>query len=269
LVGGPHNKKDSNGLSEVRFTFFAGGYMKRHFVSVSLLALLLVSLAMLCAAGRIGPAPLSGGASVTGVVRFKGTAAKPARIDMSADPYCAQAHPSGATTEEVLADANGNLENVVVYISDGLGAATFPIPSEPAVMEQKGCQYKPHVLAMRAGQKLSVVNSDGTTHNIHPMPNNNREWNVSQPKGVPVEQVFAREEVAITVKCNIHPWMRSYIAVLKNPYFAVTGKNGSFELKDLPPGSYTIQAWHEKLGTRIQKITVAEGATPAVEFVFQ
>jgi hypothetical protein len=101
------------------------------------------------------------------------------------------------------------------------------------------------------------------------MPNNNREWNVSQPKGVPVEQVFAREEVAISVKCNIHPWMRSYIAVLKHPYFAVTGKDGRFELKDLPPGTYTLQAWHEKLGTKIQKITVAEGAPPTVEFIFQ
>jgi plastocyanin len=243
--------------------------MKRHSVSVTVFALFLVSLTMLCAAGRTGPASSPTGASVTGVVKFKGTAAKPTRIDMSADPYCAQAHPSGATTEEVLTDANGGLENVIVFVSDGLGTAVFPIPNEPAVMEQKGCQYKPHVLAMRAGQKLNVVNSDATTHNIHPMPNNNREWNVSQPKGVPVEQVFAREEVAITVKCNIHPWMRSYIAVLKSPYFAVTGKNGSFELKDVPPGSYTIQAWHEKFGTKIQKVTIAEGAPPTVEFVFQ
>ena len=240
--------------------------MKRH--SVTVFALLLVSLTMLCAAGRPGPMPSPGGASVTGVVKFKGTAAKPTRIDMSADPYCAQAHPSGATTEELLTDTNGGLENVVVFVSDGLGTATFPVPDEPAVMEQKGCQYKPHVLAMRAGQKLNVVNSDATTHNIHPMPNNNREWNVSQPKGVPVEQVFAREEVAISVKCNIHPWMRSYIAVLKHPYFAVTGKDGRFELKDLPPGTYTLQAWHEKLGTKTQKITVAEGAPPTVEFVF-
>jgi plastocyanin len=202
------------------------------------------------------------------MVKFKGTADKPTRIDMSADPFCAQAHPTAATTEDVLPDASGGLENVVVYVSDGLGTTTFPVPDTPAVMEQKGCQYKPHVLAMRAGQKLSVVNSDNTTHNIHPTPNNNREWNISQPHGAPLEQVFAREEIAISVKCNIHPWMKSYIAVVKNPYFAVTGKGGTFELKDLPPGNYTLQAWHEKLGTKMKTVTVTAGASPTVEFDF-
>jgi plastocyanin len=243
--------------------------VSRYSFHLPALTLLVVSTIMLCAAGGSAFIPAGGGAAVTGVVKFKGTAPRPTRIDMSADPYCAKAHPSGATTEDVLTDANGNLENVVVFVSDGLGTATFPIPDQPAVMEQKGCQYKPHVLAMRAGQKLNVVNSDTTTHNIHPMPNNNREWNVSQPSGTPLEQVFAREEIAISVKCNIHPWMRSYIAVLKNPYFAVTDKNGSFEIKDLPPGSYTLQAWHEKLGSKMQKITVGEGTPQTVDFVFQ
>jgi uncharacterized protein (DUF2141 family) len=100
------------------------------------------------------------------------------------------------------------------------------------------------------------------------MPNNNREWNISQPQGVPVEQVFAREEISISVKCNVHPWMRSYIAVIKNPYFAVTGRNGTFDLKDLPPGTYTLQAWHEKLGSKMQKITLGSGETKTVDFVF-
>jgi len=243
--------------------------MTRHRVSFAGLVLLFVSAIMLCSAGRIETTAAAGGASVAGVAKFKGTAPRPTPIVMSADPFCAKAHSSPATTEDLLTDPNGGLENVVVYISDGLGTSTFPVPDEPAVMEQKGCQYKPHVLAMRAGQKLKVVNDDDTTHNIHPTPNNNREWNVVQPHGVPIEQVFAREEIAISVKCNIHPWMRSYIAVLKNPYFAVTAKNGSFELKNLPAGSYTIQAWHEKLGTRTQKITLTGEATQNVEFVFQ
>jgi plastocyanin len=243
--------------------------MTRHRISFAGFILLFVCVIMLRFAGRIETTAAAGGSSVTGAVKFTGTGARPTRIDISADPFCAQAHSSPATTEDLLTDANGGLENVVVYVSDGLGTSTFPIPDEPAVMEQKGCQYRPHVLAMRAGQKLKVVNSDDTTHNIHPVPNNNREWNVLQPHGVPIEQVFAREEIAISVKCNIHPWMRSYIAVLKTPHFAVTGKNGSFELKDLPPGSYTIQAWHEKLGTRTQKIIVGGGASQTVEFDFQ
>lgn len=243
--------------------------MKNKRLSIVMFALLLPGVTMLCAAGRMSSGPTPGGASVAGVVKFQGTAPKPGRIDMSADPLCAQAHSSPLTTEDLLTGANGGLENVVVYISDGLGTATFPVPDQPAVMEQKGCQYKPHVLAMRAGQKLNVVNSDATTHNIHPMPNNNREWNISQPKGVPIEQVFTREEIAISVKCNVHPWMRSYIAVIKNPYFAVTDRNGHFDLKDLPPGSYTLQAWHEKLGSRMQKITVGLGETKTVDFVFQ
>src|SRR5260370_12246297 len=204
----------SHKLSSLVF-LFRGGHMKRHYFYIAVLALLLICVIMFCAAGRSGPAPR--GASVTGVVKFKGTSANRAPSDMSAEPFCAQAHSAAATTEELLTDANGGLENVVVFVSDGLGTTAFTIPDEPAVMEQKGCQYKPHVLAMRAGQKLKVVNSDATTHNIHPMPNNNREWNVSQPHGVPVEQVFAREEVAISVKCNIHPWMRSYIAVVMTP----------------------------------------------------
>ena len=136
-------------------------------------------------------------------------------------------------------------------------------------MEQKGCRYRPHVLAMRAGQTLKVVNADQTTHNIHPMPSNNREWNVSQPKGMNIERTFAREEISVPVKCNIHSWMRSFIAVINNPYFAVTGEGGSFVIKDLPPGTYTLEAWHEKLGTRMRKITVAAGEAKTVEFVFK
>ena len=208
-------------------------------------------------------------ASLTGVVKFNGTAPKPARIDMSADPNCAKAHPTPATTEDVVVGDDGGLANVVIYVSDGLTSHTFQPPQQPAVFEQKGCQYKPHVLAMQANQKLDVVNSDETTHNIHPNPNNNREWNMTQPHGMPLEQTFTREEIAIPVKCNIHPWMRGYIAVFKHPYFVVSDKNGSFSLKDLPPGTYTITAWQEKLGTLNQKITVGAGESKTLDFAFK
>lgn len=207
--------------------------------------------------------------SIKGVVKFEGTAPKPMRIDMSQDPICSKAHATPATTEEVVVGPAGGLANVVVYVSDGLTSHDFQPPQQPAVLEQKGCQYKPHVLAMQASQKLDVVNSDETTHNIHPIPNNNREWNMTQPHGMPLEQTFAREEVSILVKCNVHPWMKGYIAVFKHPYFAVSDKNGGFELKNLPPGTYTITAWQEKLGTKTQKVTVGAGEAKTADFAFK
>src|SRR5260370_389595 len=117
--------------------------------------------------------------------------------------------------------------------------------------------YSPHIVVMMAGQKLDVKNSDQTTQNIHPIPKNHKEWDKPQPPGTPLQEVFAREEVTIPVKCNVHPWMKSYIAVFKHPYFAVTSGNGSFEIKNLPPGTYAIEVWHERYGTTSQSVTVA------------
>lgn len=213
-------------------------------------------------------ADASPSASVSGVVKFDGVPPKPSRIDMAADPYCKSSSPT-AMTEDVVAGANGSLENVVVFVADGLGDRTFQPAAQPAVLEQKGCLYRPHVIALQANQKLNVVNSDATTHNIHPSPANNRESNNIQPPGVPLELSFAREEIAIPVKCNVHPWMKGYIAVFKHPFFAVTGKDGSFELKNLPPGTYTITAWHGKLGTQSQKVTVSAGQSQKLDFAFK
>ena len=218
-------------------------------------------------AGSLAAAPAP--AVVKGTVKVQGTGPKATRIDMSQDPKCAQGHSGSVTTDDVVADSGGGLEDVIVYVSQGLGDAKFDPPQEPAVIEQKGCMYKPHVVAVRANQELKVVNSDTTTHNIHPTPNNNRELNQSQPAGVPFSMTFAREEIAIPVKCTIHPGMHSYIAVFKHPYFAVTGKGGSFEIGNLPAGSYTITAWHGKLGTAMQKVTVGESETKTIEFVFK
>jgi plastocyanin len=241
--------------------------MKSKVPFISVCAIAALALSMWILSGWTSPADTA--SSVKGTVKFEGTAPKPSTIDMSQDPLCAKLHSTPATTEDVVVGGAGGLANVVIYVSDGLTSQNFQPPPQPAVLEQKGCQYKPHVLALQASQKLNVVNSDETTHNIHPNPNNNREWNMTQPHGMPLEQTFAREEIAIPVKCNIHPWMKGYIAVFKHPYFAVTDKNGSFELKDLPPGTYTITAWQEKLGSQIQKVSVSAGEAKTLDFAFK
>jgi plastocyanin len=222
------------------------------------------------AANAAGPVNVaSKSTSLKGTVKFQGPVPAAKAINMSADPNCAKQHASPAMNQEIMADAKGDLQNVIVFVSDGLGDRTFDPPSQPAVIEQKGCMYAPHVLAVRANQQLEVVNSDPTLHNIHPLPINNREWNKAEGPGATAEETFSREEIAIPVKCNVHPWMRSYVAVFKHPYFAVTGKDGSFDLGSLPPGTYTIKAWHEKLGTSSQQVTIGANETKSLEFVFK
>ena len=196
--------------------------------------------------------------SVTGTVKLDGAAPKMKMINLAADPVCAKVHTTPAMPEDVVVGDANALENVVVYLKGDFSAYSFPPATSPVTIDQKGCQYTPHVLALQTGQPLQVINSDQTTHNIHPVPKDNREWNESQPPGsAPINQSFAREEVAIPVKCNVHPWMKSYIAVLGNPYFQVTGKDGSFSLKNVPPGTYTLVAWHELYGPTEQSVTVA------------
>jgi carboxypeptidase family protein len=206
-------------------------------------------------------------ATITGKVNFEGEAPKPRQIRMDAEASCAALHKEPVYAEDVVVNDNKTLEYVFVYVKDGLGDKVFEISPEPVTLDQKGCQYHPHVIGVQTNQPLKVLNSDPTTHNIHPVPANNREWNTSMsPGGQPLDRTFAREEVMIPVKCNVHPWMKSYIGVLKHPFFAVTGKDGSFTIKGLPPGEYTIEAWHEKLGTTTQKVTVGPQETKTVDF---
>jgi plastocyanin len=159
---------------------------------------------------------------------------------------------------------------VFVYVKDGLGSRTFDVPKDPVVLDQSGCKYHPHVLGVMAGQTVQIKNDDPTTHNIHPTPKDNREWNESQPpQSAPIEKNFAREEIMLPVKCNQHPWMKMYINVVKSPFYAVTGPDGKYEIKGLPPGDYTIAFVHEKLGEQDQKVTVGPKEAKTVDQSFK
>ena len=205
-------------------------------------------------------------ATINGTVKFDGTAPKPAKIDMSQDPGC-----KGANEAESIVVSGGDLANVFVYVKDGLGNRTFDVPKDPVVLEQQGCRYHPHILGVMAGQTVQIKNADPTTHNIHPTPKDNREWNESQPPSSPaIEKNFAREEIMLPVKCNQHPWMKMYVNVVKNPFYAVTDKSGKYEIKGLPPGDYTLEFVHEKLGPPQDiKVTVAPKDTKTVDATFK
>jgi plastocyanin len=204
-------------------------------------------------------------ATITGTVKFDGPAPKLAKIDMSQDPNC-----KGSNTAETVVTSGGNLSNVFVYVKEGLGDRTFSVPTDPVVLDQSGCRYHPHVLGVMAGQTLKIVNSDPTTHNIHPTPKDNREWNESQaPQSAPLAKTFSREEILLPVQCNQHPWMKMFIGVVKNPFFAVTGPDGKFEIKGLPPGDYTIAFVQEKLGEQTQKVTLGAKDSKTVDITFK
>jgi hypothetical protein len=195
--------------------------------------------------------------TVTGKVAFDGTPPTPKKIDMSQDANCASTATDKNMDDLVVTD--GKLQNVFVYLKGGgIEKFSYPVPSEPVVLDQHGCRYHPRVFGVQTQQTVSIVNSDPTTHNIHPSPKVNPEFNQSQPQGAPpIEKKFNRKEVLIPVKCNQHPWMKASIGVLDHPFFAVSAKDGSFTIKNVPPGNYTLVFWHETLGEQTASITVA------------
>jgi hypothetical protein len=207
---------------------------------------------------------------VSGKILFSGKAAAGKKIDMSEDPQCNKLHTKPVVDRAVAVNKNGTLAHVFVYIKGGLEGKKFAPPGNAAVMDQKGCWFEPRVLGIQAGQELEVTNSDPVTHNIHPRAHVNREWNQSQAEGsAPLERRFLQPEIMIRVKCNIHNWMHAWIGVVDNPYFAVTGSDGSFELKNVPPGEYTIGVWQEELGVQEQHVTVARSGRTEIAFTFK
>jgi len=202
--------------------------------------------------------------SITGTVKLTGSVPPAQTIDMSQDAAC-----KGANTAETYIVDNGNLANAVVYVKDGLANYAYPSPSDTATVDQDGCKYLPHVLAVRTNQPVKFLNSDPTSHNVHPTPDKNEEWNESQqPKADPITRQFSQPELMMPVKCNQHPWMKMYLSVFNHPYFAVTGKDGKFELKGLPPGTYTVAVVHEKLGEKTQQVTIGPKESKSTDFIY-
>lgn len=244
--------------------------------SISLMAVLFAGAITACGGGGAEEeAPAEGGEQTTvevanagtinGTVDFTGTPPANPAIDMSEEPTCAEKHTGGATAETVIAN-EGKLKNVFIYIQEGL-TGSFPAPSENVVIDQQGCIYTPHVAGVMVGQGLVFKNSDGLAHNVKAQPSTNRSFNISQPTSMSSSpQRFNSQEIMIPVKCDIHGWMQSYVGVVANPYFAVSGDDGSYSITNVPPGSYTLEAWHEKYGVQTQQVTVAPDGTVTATF---
>jgi plastocyanin len=225
------------------------------------------------AAAPAAAAPVSAdAATLSGTVKLEGTAPKMPTIQMAADPYCQSQHPGGANEqdEEVVVGAAGELANVFVYIKNP-PAGNFPAPSTPAVLDQKGCRYYPHVSGVQVGQPLQIKNDDATLHNVHAMPTVNSQFNEGQPvQGMVATKKFDKPEMQpFRIKCDVHGWMKSYMAVMPHPFWAVSQMNGTFTIPNLPAGTYTLVTWHEKYGPQEQQITVAPKEQKQVSFTYK
>jgi hypothetical protein len=209
--------------------------------------------------------------ALTGHVKFKGPKPAPGKVDMSADKKCLKIVPGKELySEQVVVNPNGTLKNVFVYVKSGLAKKEYPVPAAPAKLDQRGCQYFPHVLGMMVGQSIQINSSDATLHNVHALPKNSKPFNLPFPKaGMSRTQSFSSPEVMVKVRCDVHNWMSAYIGVLDHPFFAVTDDQGRFSIPNLPPGKYEVEAWHEKYGTTAATVTVDPAGSASADFTFE
>lgn len=206
---------------------------------------------------------------IAGRVVIDGPVPENPAVQMDADPLCVRESAPGPSATEAFAVSDGGLENVFVYVKDGLDSYYFETPTEPVKLDQKGCRYVPHVVGARTGQPIEFSNSDPTLHNVHANAEVNRGFNFPQPlAGMRTTRTFTAREVMVHMKCDVHPWMSAYVGVMDHPYFAVTANGGRFELKNVPAGTYTLEAWHEKLGTQTRQVTLAEEDSQELTFTF-
>lgn len=219
-------------------------------------------------AGGAPAAAATGGGTISGTIKLEGTAPAMPTIQMAADPNCQAAHKTPVKTLDVVVGPAGELANVFVYVKDFKGAA--PKSSGSLTLDQRGCLYYPHVSGLQVGQTLEIKNSDATLHNIHALPKVNREFNESQPvQGMISKKKLDKPEVMVKFKCDVHAWMNAYMAVLPHPFFGTSNAQGTFTIANVPAGTYTVEAWHEKYGTQTQQVTVAEGQPVQVSFTFK
>jgi plastocyanin len=231
--------------------------MKSSFIRLStIFALILFSMVNIFAGGTI-----------TGTVKYEGKVPPMKALKMASDPICDGKHQNApARSEWLIVGKSGELKNAFVWIKKG-AAGNKAAPKEHAVLDQNGCIYSPHVLGVQVGQVVDILNTDGTLHNVHAMPKLNSEFNIAMPKFKKKKEVtFTKQETMFPIKCDVHPWMKCYVAVVNHPFFDVTGEDGNFKISGLPAGKYTLEVWHEKLGTKSVSVTVADGATKTVDF---
>ena len=218
---------------------------------------------------ELTPVDLERGARLQGQVSFQGEPPPARPIRMGSEAACAAVHPVPILAKTILTDSNGGLRNVFVTVWEGLEGKEFAVPSQPVRLDQQGCLYRPHVLGVQTGQALTISNSDPVSHNVHPVPRINFEWNRTQRPGADeLELVYQEPEFMITVKCNLHPWMRAYLNVVSHPFFEVTGSEGSYEIRGLPAGRYLIVAVHESLGRQEASVDVEAGRSHRLDFTF-
>jgi plastocyanin len=229
-----------------------------------------LSLAAGLAAAALSPGTAFAASSITGTVTFAGKAPNLKPLSMDADPACAKKH-SGPVPNEMLVLGSGNtMGNIMVWVSKGLPAGkTWPAPKTPVVLDQKGCIYVPHVMGIMVGQPYRILNSDGVLHNVHALPKINKGFNRAMPPTLKEASAsFDKPEDIFQIKCDVHPWMNAYVGVFTHPFFSVTGKEGKFNISGLDAGTYTITAWHERLGTQTATVTVGANETKTQDLKF-